>query len=200
MGSYMVRSVLLLNDGVLYKAELWDRDYEGDVWHRGKICEDLPCFNLPLFIQNNKIEKVTEVLKNNSTLKDVVKALSGRKILSYVSLEEAADILFENFLDKMAFVTKKKSSQLFDVKRLCYIFQIGSDFYNEYFFNGKKVSLICPAYILFGDQEKYYPLFWDEVCDITLSLDGSVTVIKNKEIIKDIVKKSDGNHRLRIFY
>lgn len=199
MGSYIIRSALLLNDGTLYKAELWDKDYRGDVWKKEIICKNMPSFDFPLFVQSKDTEGVIKIIEGTSYFKEAVQGLCEKGILNYCSIEEAADILFSNIVERIAFMKEKGIGETSDIRRLCNILGIDTYTHKEYFLNGMIIDLICPKYILFKNKDKYYPLFLDEIEDATLSFDGTVTIARNKEILQGAVRKGQEYHQIQIF-
>lgn len=198
MGSFMVRSVYLLSDGVLYRAELWDRDYEGDVWCYQTAAKDMPQFEFPLFITGKNLDQIVETIKRNPSWKAAVQDFCEQNIATYISLTEAADILHKDFFAKLKYLDRESFKEVPSVNTLCHILQI-DDRFREYYLDNKRIAVICPLYILLEDDGKYQPLFLDEVNNLALSLDGTIIITKGSTVTQVHVEKKKGDHYVSIF-
>jgi len=176
MGSYKFFESYLLYKGTLYNVEGWDRDYIGDCWESQKIMEDLLYSEIPLVINKKISEKdLIEIILEAQDFKDIVKRLADRKIISYVDNDLCINAIYTNdcILSLQIYHQNKKSIK--KIERVCNLLQINKDTAN--FLNDKRIMVICSEFILLNNDEKYDVIFFDEIEDIILSLNGKTQFI-----------------------
>jgi len=173
MGSFKFFEAFLLYKGTLYNVEGWDRDYQGDCWESNIIENGLLYSEIPLIIPTKQLNKedLIQLIVNGQSFKNIVKDLAKRKIISYVDRELCRNALYSNFPQKFQIYNKYTFDK---VKLICNLLRIDKDKMN--LLNGKEIILICSEFILINGEEKYETIFFDEIEDMTLSLQGKTQI------------------------
>jgi len=129
----------------------------------------------PLFIQvsNTEINTVKDIIAKNQTLKETIKELCKHNIYTYISELDAGDLLYTGILQKLSLLNSTHHKH---ICRLLSLLGIKRDSQITSYVNGFEVIMVCDYYLIYLHNNKYQPIFFDEITGIQIINNKSVKV------------------------